>query len=246
MNISNRQIALFRHLSDAECDLLINKALNLKKNPGEAVVLAGEPVAGIYVVLAGEVGVYPPGAKKPFSVLGPGTAFGEMSFLDNSKASATIRIEKPATEVACISHTLLQGFASSSPQIGSNLYRGVADSVAKKLRMTNEKISLEITAAHDNLMDAKFGKTLDGASVVEKLIDRTSSQMNSLSQKLESMAEIAAKLIKSVPDKATELNALGVELESINRTIKLTLTEFKTQMNSLHQFVSIVEQSIQH
>ena len=246
MKISNKQIVLFKYLNDAECDLLLNKAQSLKKNPGDAVVLSGEPVAGIYVILSGEVGVYPPGAKKPFSLLSPGAAFGEMSFLDNSKASATIRIEKTGTEVTCISHALLQELVSNNPQLGSGIYRGVAASVAQKLRTTNEKISLEVAATHKTLLDSHLGKAVDGASVVEKLSERTSAQMQSLSIKLLAMGDIAARLTKSVPEKAGELNALGSELDDINQTIKTTLNEFKSQMQSLHHFVSVVERSIQH
>lgn|GEM_PF-6129770 len=243
---SYRDIPLFKYLTDAECHLLKEKAMIVSKKQGEALALHGEPVAGINIVLSGEVGVYPPGAKRSFSTLGAGMAFGEMSFLDNSKASATIRVDNPVTEIALIPHQTLQMLIKSNPQLGANLFRGIAESVAHKLRSTNEKISKEVAATHRKLLDAKIGKPTDGASLIEKLNSRTSQQMSALSQKLSSMSQIATKLTQAVPEKATELNALGNELDSLTKTIRAALDDFNAQMSDLHQFVSVIERTLHH
>ena len=237
-------IAIFKYLSDSECELIKSKVLFVRKKTGEAIALSGEPVVGIYIVIKGEVGVYPPGSKKPFSTLKPGTAFGEMSFLDGSKASATIRTEKPETEVACISYQLLQTLLKDSPQLAAGMYRGIAVSLAQKLRTTNEKISSEVAETHKQLIQSQLGKPADGASVIEKLSAKTAAQMSELSAKLNKLSIIAAQLTRSVPEKASEINALGGEIDNINLSIKNSIDDFKSQMASLHHFVSAVERSI--
>jgi CRP-like cAMP-binding protein len=148
---------LLKHLSQTDFDLVNTKAIKLDKKPGDAVALSGEPVAGIFWVNSGQVGVYPPGSDKAFTFLEKGAAFGEMSFLDGSKASATIRIEEPGAEIAMISHAVLHQLIKGSPSIGNGIYRGIAESLAEKLRVTNLKISAEISKTRHTLSEGVQG-----------------------------------------------------------------------------------------
>lgn len=244
--LNYRDIPLFKYLTDSDCEQIKARALPVKKKPGEALALAGESVNSIFVVIQGEVGVYPPGAKKAFSRLTAGSAFGEMSFLDGSKASATIRVEAQDTEVTSLTHTLLTEIVQKNPSIGAALYRGIAVSVAQKLRSTNEKIAREVADTHKNLLTNQLGKSTDGASVIDRLSEKTTQQMASLTTKLADLKKIADALSDKIPEKATELTAFGKDLSAINEVIRSTMTDFKAQMTNLHSFVAAIEKSIQH
>ena len=170
---SIRNVGLLKHLSQSDFDLVNAKAIKLDKKPGDAIALSGEPVAGIYWVKTGKVGVYPPGANKAFTYLEKGAAFGEMSFLDGSKASATIRIEDQGTEIAMINHVVLHQLIKGSPTIGNSIYRGIAESLAEKLRVTNIKSSAEISSTRQSLASASSLSGNDGVQEFISAIERT-------------------------------------------------------------------------
>ena len=170
---SIRDTDLLKYLSQSDFDLLKAKVIKLEKKPGDAIALLGEQVAGIYWVRSGKVGVYPPGANRAFTFLGKGSAFGEMSFLDGSKASATIRIEDSGTEIAMINHAQLRQLINDSSSIGNSIYRGIAESLAEKLRATNMKISAEISATRQNLAGSGSLSGSEGVKEFIAAIERT-------------------------------------------------------------------------
>src|SRR5256885_2258478 len=95
LKLALRTVPIFQFVAAEHMPELARIAKVVEKSRGEAVLLHGETVPGIYIVAEGAAGVYPPGAKQPLVTLGVGGAFGEMAFLEHAKASATIRIEAP-------------------------------------------------------------------------------------------------------------------------------------------------------
>ncbi len=168
-----KEISILKYLSNPDFELIQSKVIKLDKKLGDAIALSGEPVAGIYWVVSGQVGVYPPGADKAFAFLERGSAFGEMSFLDRSKASATIRIEKTGTEIAMITHVVLHQLIKDSLSIGHSIYRGIAESLAEKLRVTNSKIAAEISTTRESLASSNLLSGKEGVKEFLAAIERT-------------------------------------------------------------------------
>lgn len=96
-----------------------------------------------------------------------------MSFLDGSKASATIRIEKAGTEILMIGHSVLHQLIKDSPSIGIGIYRSIAESLAQKLRMTNIKIAAEISATRQSIANKPSTSGADSVSEFITAIERT-------------------------------------------------------------------------
>jgi CRP-like cAMP-binding protein len=173
MIAASKDVGLLKYLSHSDLELIVAKAIKIEKKPGDAIALSGEPVAGICWIKSGQVGVYPPGATSPFAHLERGAAFGEMSFLDGSKASATIRIEKAGTEILMIGHSVLHQLIKDSPSIGNGIYRGIAESLAQKLRLTNIKIAAEISATRQSIANSPSTSGVDSVSEFITAIERT-------------------------------------------------------------------------
>jgi len=167
------EVSLLKYLSQSDIDVINEKIINIEKKPGEAIVLSGEPVSGVYWVKSGQVGVYPPGATNPFALLDQGSGFGELSFLDGGKASASIRVEMAGTQVGMVSHPVLHKLIKDFPSIGSCIYRGIAESLAQKLRLTNLKISAEISATRQTLESSTLPSGRDGIQEFIAAIERT-------------------------------------------------------------------------
>lgn len=95
-----RSVPLFSELGKGE---LLKVAAHLREdwfNPGEDIVTAAETDGRFYVITSGRAKVIANG--RTVRTIGPGGFFGEMSLLDGSPRSATVRAE---TQV----HTLWLG-----------------------------------------------------------------------------------------------------------------------------------------
>jgi CRP-like cAMP-binding protein len=93
-----RAIPLFDELSDAAIERLAARSAELSCEPGQVLVLPGDPGSGMYVVLEGTVSVEMRGGFH--AELGPGNFFGEIALLSQSGRVARVRA---ATAARCLS-----------------------------------------------------------------------------------------------------------------------------------------------
>jgi len=73
--------------------------------------------------------------------LGPGDCFGEYAFIDQRRASATIRALTDA-EVFCIAYDDLRAFLDGHPTVASIIYQNLLHILVRRLRMTNAELDL--------------------------------------------------------------------------------------------------------
>jgi voltage-gated potassium channel len=92
-------IPLFDELSDAALERLAARSAELACEPGQVLVLPGDPGSGMYVVLEGTVSVEMRGGFH--AELGPGNFFGEIALL--VPQSGRVARVRAATAARCLS-----------------------------------------------------------------------------------------------------------------------------------------------
>jgi CRP-like cAMP-binding protein len=162
-------VPVFQFVSPAASAKLGQVAKIVEKDPGGAILLNGEAVPGIYIVGTGKVGVYPPAATKPLAILREGASFGEMSFLEKSKASATIRVEAKGTKLLLLTHADLTALVEGDAELGRALFRGMALTLSQKLRNTNDRITAELKAGRKLIDELSDELSADGMGDLKTL-----------------------------------------------------------------------------
>ena len=185
----------------------------IEKNAGDAVLMHGEPVLGIYVVGEGAVGVYPPRATRALLSLASGGSFGEMSFLERSHASATIRAEQAQTKLALFPQAALALLVDADPALGRYLYQGLAVSLSQKLRATTDRITQLIDQAR-RLVDRRVGVS-DALSDLLDLPRDLAAQRETADAALARARALLDELIERHPEKAGSLHELGLILDEM-------------------------------
>jgi CRP-like cAMP-binding protein len=94
-----RTVPLFEGVSDAGLERLAARAAEIECEPGQVLVLPGDPGSGMYVVLDGAVSVEMRGGWH--TELGQGNFFGEIALLVPS--SGRVARVRAATSARCLS-----------------------------------------------------------------------------------------------------------------------------------------------
>jgi CRP-like cAMP-binding protein len=212
IKLSLTSVPVFQFVSPEHTQRLAGIAKVVDKARNEAVLMHGETVPGIYIVGEGHVGVYPPGQSKPLVTLGRGDSFGEMSFLEKTKASATIRAEGKGTKLVVMLQHDLAVMADAEAELGRALYRGIALTLSQKLRATTDKIASELSAGRKLL--ANLAAEDAGATPfnLAGLPDEVIQQNQLVTDNLDAAVRLAEELARRVPEKAGTVNTLQMKL----------------------------------
>jgi CRP-like cAMP-binding protein len=127
-------------------------------NAGEVIFQQGDPSDGIYSVKLGRVSVYkskptPTGMQDIEIVrLGPGSMFGEMGMLDQTRRDASVRAVE-YTECVVITQDMFENQMTTLPPWVVNFIK----ILISRLRTTNEKLiaTLKVLEAHGLAVEEK-------------------------------------------------------------------------------------------
>ena len=120
------------YLTVNDWTLVADKAARVQFKKGDALVTKGKPTNGVYFLLKGTAKVQigsPPIAR----TIGPGEICGEMSFLEDSAASANVCADENL-EALHLDCPTLQGLFELFPHLGSRFYRSLATNLSRRLR----------------------------------------------------------------------------------------------------------------
>ena len=99
---------------------------------GETIIFKGEITDAFYIVKKGAVSVLlkaKPGQSEPTVVaLAAGDFFGEMSLLEDTAATASVKAADEGAEILCIPHASFQKLLEMQPL----LKKGLLDKIAKR------------------------------------------------------------------------------------------------------------------
>jgi CRP-like cAMP-binding protein len=111
--------------------LIADKATRVQFKTGDPIVHKGRRTNGIYLLLKGSASVEI--AAQPDRSIGPGQVCGEISFLDELPATATVMAKEPV-EAYYLDRATLHTLFELFPHLGSRFYRSLASSLSRRLR----------------------------------------------------------------------------------------------------------------
>ena len=149
-----KAIPLFAGFDDKEIAAFIAAAEPRSTPKGYAFFAMGRANSSLFIIRSGSVKVDRPGSAEeiPLATLKAGQAFGEMSFLDGSRTTASITAQEP-TEVYEISRAAVDKLLAENPSLGGKLWRNIALGLKQRLSRANEVIDQYIDVNQVLLQD---------------------------------------------------------------------------------------------
>jgi CRP/FNR family transcriptional regulator, cyclic AMP receptor protein len=138
-----KNIYLFREMSTDELRKIVELASLDTFQRGDEVFTQGDSAKALYVIKFGSVRIYQKGSagdKIEVAILGTGSHFGEMAFIDGEKRSATAEIMEKS-EIFRIDYEKLSGFLKSAPGTAVTFYRALTHFLCGRLRVTTTDLS---------------------------------------------------------------------------------------------------------
>src|SRR5438105_3999189 len=106
--------------------------------PGQMLIRAALPTDAVYVIRRGTVRIEVGG--KVITTLSPGSVCGEMGFLENRPASASV-VAESEVEADRIPADKLRDIFDTFPSVGHRFYKSVALNLSRRLRDTSSALA---------------------------------------------------------------------------------------------------------
>ena len=119
------------YLTPNDWTLIVDRAKRTPFRKGDVLIQQGKQTKTVYVLVQGRAKVE--SSKAVIAHIGPGQVCGEMAFLENGAASATVTAEDNG-EACAIEWKALSDLFELFPHLGSRFYRSLAVNLSRRLR----------------------------------------------------------------------------------------------------------------
>jgi CRP-like cAMP-binding protein len=127
------------YLTPNDWTLVVDRARRTPFRKGDVLIQQGKQVRTVYILVNGTAKVE--SSKAVIAHIGPGQVCGEMAFLENGAASASVTAEQDG-EACALDWKALSDLFELFPHLGSRFYRSLAVSLSRRLR---DQIALKFT-----------------------------------------------------------------------------------------------------
>jgi CRP-like cAMP-binding protein len=136
-----------QYLTSNDWVLLQAKATRRTFKLGDEIIHQGEYSKGIYIIRRGEASVQlaASGSRSILASLGPDDICGEMSFLEQSKATAAVIASEVEVEADEVTAPELRAMFVAFPGLASRFYLSLAVILAQRLRVTSKELAREMS-----------------------------------------------------------------------------------------------------
>lgn len=211
-----RAIPLFRDFNEAQIDAVSAVVTNQHVGRHQFVVREGDPGETFYLIVEGSVAVCritTDGRETILSILKEGDFFGEMSILDSSLRSASIKT-LTEVELGIIKRDDFIALLDNNPQIG----RLLVIELSERLRAANQLIA---------------------ATTSQDIRSRLASLLLNLSENFGEPAENGVRISLRLTNQEMA-NMIGTTRETVNRTLNRFWDDRMIDMRTSH--VVVVDQ----
>lgn len=134
-----KRIALLAGLDEGERNVIVDACKHEQAQPGHVYFRMGGSPASLHLILSGSVKVTRLGTESEIARLETGQSFGEMSFLDSSRTTATVTAME-RTEVLVLTRGAFERLVEDHPSLGVKLWRNFAIELKRRLALTNDLV----------------------------------------------------------------------------------------------------------
>lgn len=120
------------YLTPNDWQLIVDRSKRTAFNKGDVLIQAGKQNKTVYLLVKGNARVEA-STKAFIAQLQPGEVCGEMAFLENGVASASVTAAA-ALEVCAIEWSALSDLFELYPHLGSRFYRSLAVNLSRRMR----------------------------------------------------------------------------------------------------------------
>jgi extracellular factor (EF) 3-hydroxypalmitic acid methyl ester biosynthesis protein len=120
------------YLTPNDWTLVADKAARVHFKKSDVLVERGKRANGVYLLIKGTARVQIP-FQATIPTIGPGEICGEMSFLEDAPASASVVAEEEV-EAYHLDRPTLQSLFELFPHLASRFYRSLATNLSRRLR----------------------------------------------------------------------------------------------------------------
>ena len=126
------------YLSASDWNLVASKSQKFSFEKEQILIREGSAAKTVYLLRSGKVRVERNngGGRAVLVTLGPGAIFGEMAFIEDALASASV-VADGKVEVDAIEVAELKQMFEAFPHFGARFYRSVAVTLSQRLRETS-------------------------------------------------------------------------------------------------------------
>jgi CRP-like cAMP-binding protein len=121
------------YLTQNDWQLIVDRAKRTTFNKGDVLIHAGKQNKMVYLIVKGRARVETGASKAFVAQLEAGEVCGEMAFLENGVASASVTAAE-ALDVCTIEWSALTDLFELYPHMGSRFYRSLAVNLSRRMR----------------------------------------------------------------------------------------------------------------
>jgi CRP/FNR family cyclic AMP-dependent transcriptional regulator len=131
LSILQTAINRLEYLTPNDWTLIVDRTKRTPFRKGDVLIQQGKQMKTVYVLVRGRAKIE--SSKAVIAHIGPGQVCGEMAFLENGAASATVTAEDDG-EACAIEWKALSDLFELFPHLGSRFYRSLAVNLSRRLR----------------------------------------------------------------------------------------------------------------
>lgn len=139
-----KQIEIFKGFSDYELEKFVEVVSEIKIKKGEILFEENDPGDSLFIIQNGSITIFKlidkaKGVEKSLSILGAGDCVGEMSLLDGTPRTASVRANEDTTLLK-ISRNEFNTLMAKYPHAATRLLRAFTKIISQRLSQTNQEL----------------------------------------------------------------------------------------------------------